>query len=530
MDIGTQLHTALRVCSYVCREKHHHMKKGWISMKKKIALFLLCTLMLLSLCACGQSEEAAVPAPTKAPEIKSAAPTKKPEPEPEPEPEGTPLSSAFWSLRYPEGWAVHEDGVKEDERYASVTVGIPDESSDGFDASVYVSVTLDDPGDFRDAIKDAGMDLYDVIENGNASHSTVGGVDCIDYASSYWGDDAHFYRARVENAGANVVVRAIGDAADEGIQAVLSSLAFTLEDTGNIDPPYPWNGTPFTTEPASKMVGTYTLSAEQLPFAQSLVVDDIFSGRIGQVGNQLYVLLDEKLSVYSMENGSLTHVSDIALEDRYEEMSVCEGGVIYISQFGSPLLAIKDGAIIASYEGPDSVAMHPSGDWGISYFTNNEVEKLSFKDGVMSVEPIVLEDLKSVRSITICDDRVLIAGSVGDDNDHALLVYDTKLKLKLTMRDQDADPSGPKYLGSITHAFTTDNGIIALDGNMRDIYLWTDKGAFIGGAEVPELFGASYAWLSAAHMQEDGTILVGMNQERDDRSADEFILFRMTGF
>ena len=49
-------------------------------------------------------------------------------------------------------------------------------------------------------------------------------------------------------------------------------------------------------------------------------------------------------------------------------------------------------------------------------------------------------------------------------------------------------------------------------------------------AEDSDLFGTSYPWMSSASVMADGSILIGMTEERPDESADEFIVYRLTGF
>ena len=44
------------------------------------------------------------------------------------------------------------------------------------------------------------------------------------------------------------------------------------------------------------------------------------------------------------------------------------------------------------------------------------------------------------------------------------------------------------------------------------------------------MFGTSYPWMSSASVMADGSILIGMTEERPDESADEFIVYRLTGF
>ena len=47
---------------------------------------------------------------------------------------------------------------------------------------------------------------------------------------------------------------------------------------------------------------------------------------------------------------------------------------------------------------------------------------------------------------------------------------------------------------------------------------------------APDLFGAGYAWIAGAAKQDDGSILVALTQDRDDDSATELLLYRLSGF
>ena len=61
-------------------------------------------------------------------------------------------------------------------------------------------------------------------------------------------------------------------------------------------------------------------------------------------------------------------------------------------------------------------------------------------------------------------------------------------------------------------------------------YFWKTDGTFVGALEDDALFGTNYPWISAATKLPDGSILVGMAEEREDESADEFLVYRMSGF
>ena len=65
---------------------------------------------------------------------------------------------------------------------------------------------------------------------------------------------------------------------------------------------------------------------------------------------------------------------------------------------------------------------------------------------------------------------------------------------------------------------------------MREVVLWTADGTWIGAVDDGDLFGTSYPWIAAADIADDGSILVVMSEERADRSADEVLVFKLSGF
>ena len=90
--------------------------------------------------------------------------------------------------------------------------------------------------------------------------------------------------------------------------------------------------------------------------------------------------------------------------------------------------------------------------------------------------------------------------------------------------------TGPDNLGSVTYVAETANGFLALDGNMREIVLWTKDGTYIGTADDGDLFGTNYPWFAHGTQLSDGSILVLMTEERPDRSAMEVLVYQLKGF
>jgi len=93
-----------------------------------------------------------------------------------------------------------------------------------------------------------GFDQYEYAENNAYDTISIGNVDCLVHEGEYWGDPALRYFSRAEGAGATVFIEIIGEYEDPRVEELLSGLTFHLEDVGNTDGPWPWEGTPFSGE------------------------------------------------------------------------------------------------------------------------------------------------------------------------------------------------------------------------------------------------------------------------------------------
>ena len=498
---------------------------------KKSIIFAVVLVFLLCLTACGGGNDTVATEPEAETTVSAAPESTEPSPEPSEEPAdlGTALTTEFWSVSYSDDWSYNEeeDLYESEGYYSSATLSI----MDGEDAivSAYIDATIEGPGYYRDYLKDAGIDAYEMVENNAVEFVSIGGVDCVESIGEYWGDPCLSYYGRVEGANATVLVQITGEYDDEMVAALLDTLSFTLEDFGNIDPPWPWNGEPFSTESTvSAMVGTYTLNAQWLPTDESLITDDIFSGRVVASGDKVYVLLDGVLKQYANDGTSLTYEMDIPLNDDYEEICVDTNGVLSVSGFMADFIQIKDGEIIFSYDGPDYVAMHPSGTWGISWFSGSDVDYITLSGGTLQMETWTFAEVDIISSVSISENYIFVSGSSVAHSEQSIFVYDLNGNLQLTLGDKEFGE--PDSLGSITAVIETASGFVGIDGNMRDVCLWTTDGTYIGSLEDSDLFGTYYPWMSSAASMADGSIIVGMTEEREDSSADEFIVFILSGF
>ena len=433
------------------------------------------------------------------------------------------VDTQLFTLYYDEadGWTYEEDDVGNYESYCSLYIEIPDD--DGYyKTKAHIYSSTGDCYEFRSELRYLGFDQYEYAVNNAYPFVEVGGVDmlCNDDSSS-----DIYYIGWNESAGQYFYVNIYGDLEDGKAAALLEGLTFNYTDIGHEDGPWYWEGTPYEGEDKSTMIGTYTLSGQWLPFEEPVISWETFDNAIAVVGESVYVLEGGVLREYAQTDTAFTYVGDIDLpEDDYDTMMAADDGTLMLSAFLDDYIGIKDGSQVFAYDGPDYLAMHPSGAWGISYFSSNETEIYSFDGGAMTTETFVFPEVSDIRKINITDNHILISGQDAETGNVTMYAYDLDGNLELTMQDSDGS------LGSLTFMCETANGYLALDANMREILLWNTDGQFIGKCDDDDVFGTDYPWFCDAQVLSDGSIIVLMTQERDDESCDEIIAYLLTGF
>ena len=183
--------------------------------------------------------------------------------------------------------------------------------------------------------------------------------------------------------------------------------------------------------------------------------------------------------------------------------------------------------------------MHPSGEWGISFWVNSDTQKIANQGGNLTAEPWILTGLNKdeerkglfsmIDDVQITNSHIMVAGSMAvEDEGTKIVVYDYDGNQLLKLGGEDI--SSPDKLGSITGMAETENGFVAADGNMREIQFWAKDGTHVGAISTKDIFGVSYPWLEDMQLLDDGSLLIMLTQERDDGSANELMFFRLTGF
>lgn len=477
-------------------------------MKKYLAIFMA-ILMILSIAACDSGNEPAENDPTNPPVSG----------------DGDVIVTTLWSLTYDSVWTYdeEEDFLDEDD-YSQIILSIPD-GDDSYLVSVEIRASVEDAGDFRDYLNSYGFDQYEYAVNNAYDLIKIGGVDCLKQEGNYWGEPCLRYFGRNEGAGTTVFVEITGDYEDDRVDALLTGLTFKLTDTGNVDAPWYWEGEAFSADDMSATAGNVTVNSKWIPFDESFITTETFDHAVAVVGDKAYILSEGILKQYAYDGNTLTFVKDIELDGEYEYISEADDGSLWLSAFGEDLVNLNGDKVVASYEDLDNVAMHPTGTWGISWFTSAECNKVTISGGTASTTSMTFSEVDSVMNLFVDKDYIYVCGSAVDDSGHKVFIYDTEGKLQKTLTGADGEG-----LGSITYIAKTKDAFIGMDGNMREVVLWNADGNYIGSIEDSELFGTSYPWFCSSSLLDDGSILTVMTEDRADESGMELIAFTLGGF
>ena len=435
----------------------------------------------------------------------------------------TNLETTLWTLAYDDSqWVLDEESLYEDETTSLAILTIPGEDDTDL-ISIEIRADITEPYGFRSNLIYYGFDEYDYAVENAYDLTPVGGVDCLMEESDAWGDPCRHYFGRVEEANASVYLEILGDYEDERVTTLLEGLTFDLPDIGNEDGPWYWEGEPFQGQDRNVMIGTYSLESTWVPIHGSSMTYETFEHQIAVTGDQVFILSEGILQEYQLTQDGLGFIQDFPFEEAYSTVSAGADGSLWLSNFMEPLIQWKNGEKLASYEGPDGVVMHPDRQWGVSWFSSPQCEKVSFSGGIMTTSSLNLQGMASVSSLSIGQNYIMAAGYAEDEDIHKVFVFDPNGTPVVTLTTPDG-------LGSVTYAAETANGFLALDGNMREVVLWTKDGTYIGTADDGDLFGTDYPWFCHGTQLEDGSILVIMTDERPDRSAMEVLAYRLSGF
>ena len=472
---------------------------------KKIFAVLLALAMLFSFTACGKDN----PDKPKTPSGNS---------------EGSVKTSLF-TVEFDGDWIIIEEDFEDEEDFCAAVLQVLDPEDDEYYLiEAKISVEIEDPYDFREDLVDYGFNQYEYKVNNAYETVNIGGVELLEYDD---GDDTLVYFNRVEGANASVYVKFDAvDTEDSRIDALLEGITFNLEDIGNVDGPWEWDGEKFYADDTSVNAGAFTVETQFVPFESPITTFETFEHSVAAIGDRIYVLTEGELNVCHYNGTELVFVEKIDLpEDDYDRIEATSDGRLWVSGGMNDVICIKDGNIVATYEDIDNLAIHPSGTWGVDFFTSNECNIINFNGNTFAATPVVFKEAKTVMHICIDENNIYVCASAADDSGHKVFIYDKAGVLQKTLCDADGEG-----LGSVTFITQTANGYIAFDGNMRDVLLWDNNGTFIEEISDRDLFSTGYPWFCDSAVLDDGTIITIMTDEREDKSATELVAFIVRGF
>lgn len=491
-------------------------------MKKLIAL-LLVLIMVLSLAACGGGGDTATEAPkeTDAPKV-TDAPT-----EPvvtDPPVNLTVHENVLFTVGYDEeaGWSLSEDDINLYDDGGSAELKILENDGDS-EVEVYIYAKIKNAWDFRESMATHNVDMQGYV-NGTVETVEIGGIAMLEAPR---GENGRFFFGRDEASGMFCWISTY-EYDDPRVVELIQNITFTPTATDNIDPPWPWEGEPFSAAASSMEVEGYTVTAEFLPMSEQQITYDTMNHSVEVLGDKVYILseMEKKMRQYTMADGTLTLDKVIELDIEYSAVESSNGELVLSRTPGVPVIFHNGEVVTKSYDGTVKLLLAPDGTWGISCGSSGDkAEKCTFTEDGISKESFPFTEVKQVRYYNIDDKYIYVTGTPQDSNDHTVFVYNHSGELQLTL---GAEPDGKFKLGSITYVARTANGFVGVDANYRDLVLWAADGTWLGAVDGNKLFGTSYPWIMNADVMDDGSILIIMSEERADHSAIEILAYRVT--
>ncbi len=435
------------------------------------------------------------------------------------------ITTSFFEIRLSDDWINIEDDFKNEEEYSKAVLQVLDpEDEEYYLVEATISVEIDEPYDFREDLVYYGFNQYEYEVNKAYETVKIGGVDLLKYDD---GEETLVYFNRVENANASVYIKFDAtDIKDAHIQALLDGITFNLKDIGNEDGPWEWEGTPFSAEDKSVTAGSLNIQSQWIRLDEHISTFETFDHSVAAVGNNIYLLIDGELRKCILVDGALAFDKVIELpEDDYESVEATSDGTLWLSGSMNDIICIKNDKIATTYEDIDNLAMHPSGTWGVNYFTSSECSKVTFNGDSYTSVPMNFTEVDTIMHLNVDENNIYVCGSAADDSGHKVFVYNTDGKLQKTLCDAEGEG-----LGSITFMAKSANGYIGFDGNMRDVLLWDNDGKFVAEISGDDLFSTYYPWFCNSALLSDGSIITIMTEEREDKSATEVVIFTVKGF
>ncbi len=485
------------------------------------------------------------PSPVPTQEAPAPVPTQEaPAPTPESTQSGKALVTTLFTIPFPgDGWVLNENWVTDRAGYCGAQYELKD--ADGFTAArLNVYASQEPVKNYRDKLK-ALTEYAGSYGRETPLTAVIGGISFYTEAYEKWGWQMIDYAARMEESGFTVTISVEQPQNIANLESILGSIAFTLPQLNppNVDPPLPEDGEPYVPQTSSIDTASGRIQASWVKTGDSIVLDSIFNNVIAISGSRVYILTGKTLSAYTLSAGALLPDPSfaggkMALPDNFEYLAPGKDGYLYVSQGFFNILAVKDREIVQDNSVSGDLAMHPGGEWGITFWANAEPAKVTAVGGVLTSEPWVLSNLSDaagrqgrfsmISCVYVSNTRIYVAGTdVLNGDAQRVAVFDLEGKELYTFGGTEWTQDDA--FGSVTGIVETSNGILVLDGNYRALKMFDKDGQFLWSVDSDPLLGTDYPWLSSM-VPTGNAVLIAAAQERPDKSCDELLLFEVTGF
>ncbi len=487
-------------------------------------------------------------------------PTPEPTAEPTPEPTAIPATAqpavistgdeplvcetSLFALTFSgEGWTANDGWRVDREDYSAVRYELKD-ASGSVAASMSLTASSEGVRTYRDKIK-ALLEYAAAAGKENLEMVNIGGIAFSGVAYEKWGWKYAEFAARVPESRVTLFITVEQpDVIGDNLQTILGSITYKLPvlTPANLDPPLPEDGAPYQPATSAVKIGEKDITAKWLKPDKSIILDSTFNNQIAFSGNRLYVLAGKTLYAYTVKGDKLTADRSFAdgkmlLEDEFEYLATGKDGILFASNGIFNILSIKDGAVLEDNNVSGYLVLHPSGEWGITFWVNADPMLVRVTGAELKEEPWIMSNLSdaskrqgrfsSISCVSITDKRIYVAGTDAEKGDAQRVgVYDLDGKELFTFGAEDW--SADDAFGSVTGVVETKSGILVQDGNYRAFKLFSHQGEFLGSVDSDKLLGTNYPWLSSM-IPADGGVLTAAAQSREDESGDELLIFKLSG-
>jgi len=440
--------------------------------------------------------------------------------------DGISVETLFYSMTIPNDWVINEEKafgntLMQQNVFEKI-------NADGIaEMTVTIKASFSETANsFRKRILSSGKTLEEYAD-GSLKDININGTNYFLYNYNYL---ARYEKQQIDVAiGFSHILGIYSEEFAESMpvfKQIAKSFKILAENNDNADEPYPWEGKNYIPVPGTAAVGNMTLTAKWLIPDTRYLPKSSNKIKLAVNGNVLYIMGDETLKWYMVNNENLNFINEIKLSGHsLFSMQSDINSNVYVSDI-SGLRVYLGGELINHYKEIDTFEtyIHPSGDWGIGYFTSPSPEnviRFIFKENdkadIVPFEFENHEEMGNLNSLVINNEHILV-----NTRNEKIFVYNFDGKLLKTLETSNKDS-----MYTIEALLEIPNGYLGYDRIIHSLFVWDENGVYLGKIKNNELFGTSGAIIESMVMAEDGSIYLTATDLRPDNSWEEVLVFQL---